>query len=272
MYDPGGVCLGQRVCHRQGVLQRFRRRQTPPRDRSVQRLAVHVLHGDKQLAVGFIDIVDMNDIRMIQRGCGLRFLHEAPPPVRVAQRLRQQYLQRHIPVQVPVARLVHRAHTALPQAVHDLEVSDAAANHPRIGIIVSRSAYSVPDRTIQQAFRRLIEQRGHLAPQFRIASASPIQESGLIRNGKFQCFVIKLFNKLPALAVHWDPGDYSSLTRSPTRAARQSGIVGRRHVSIGRPGHRKVADAPPWPGNRELPNGPSSLPVPSAGSHPAARA
>ena len=185
MNDPGRVGLGQRVCHRQGVLQRFGRRQTPPRDRPVQRLTVHVLHGDKQLAVGFIDIVDMNDIRVIQRGCRLGFLHESPPPVRVAQRLRQQYLQRHIPVQVAVARLVHRAHSALPQAVHDLEVSDAAADHERIGIIVSRSVDGVPNRTIQQPFRRLIEQRGHLPAQFRIAPANPIQEAGLIRTREF---------------------------------------------------------------------------------------
>ena len=155
-----------------------------------------------------IDIVNMNDVRVIERRSRLGLLHEPAAAIRVGQRLRQQHLERHIAIQVAVARLVDRAHPAFSQPVHNFEMSDRPADHAVIENIVSRSAHRLPDRTIQHSFGGLIEQRRHLDPQIVVAAARPVEEGALLSARTFQGFVIELFDALPALPVHGDRGDY----------------------------------------------------------------
>ena len=194
-----------------GVPQSFLKRQPLPRDRPIQRLAGDILHGDIQLAIRLIDIVNMNNVRVIERRSRLGFLHETPAPIPVGHRLRQQHLERHVAVQVAVAGLVHRAHPAFSQPVHNFEVSDRPADHAVDAVfenIVSRSAHRLPDRLIEHTFGRLIEQRRHLDPQVVVAAARPVEEGALLSARTFQSFVIELFDALPALPVHGDRGDY----------------------------------------------------------------
>ena len=41
-------------------------------------LPAHVLHHDEVAAVGRLDLVNGDDVGMVERGGGLRFLHEPP--------------------------------------------------------------------------------------------------------------------------------------------------------------------------------------------------
>jgi len=98
-------------------------------------------------------------------------------------------------------------------------MSDRPADHAVIEDIVSRAAYRLPDRAIEYAFRRLIEQRRHLDPQIVVAAARPVEEGTLLSARMFQGFVIELFDALPALLVYGDRGDYIRLVHVIRSAA-----------------------------------------------------
>jgi len=50
---------------------------------SSSRLTGHVLHGDEVDAVGLVDVIDRDDVRVIERRRCLRFLDEAALSLRV---------------------------------------------------------------------------------------------------------------------------------------------------------------------------------------------
>ena len=59
------------------------------------------------------DVVHRQNIGVIERGGGARFLLEAPQPVRIGRKARGQHLNRHIATEPRIARtidLVHAAH------------------------------------------------------------------------------------------------------------------------------------------------------------------
>jgi hypothetical protein len=46
---------------------------------------VHVLHDDEVKLAGGLDLVDRDDVRVVEGGGGLGFLHEPTPAILVAQ-------------------------------------------------------------------------------------------------------------------------------------------------------------------------------------------
>ena len=62
-----------------------------------------MLHDDEGDAIALADVVDGGHIRMVQRGCGLRFAREALHAVRVRRELSGQDFQRDGPVQSRIA-------------------------------------------------------------------------------------------------------------------------------------------------------------------------
>ena len=74
---PGRVRRGQRIRDLDGVLQRLAQPHPLARDQLVERLALHVLHGDEVDAVRLVDVVDRDDVGVVERGGGLGFLDEA---------------------------------------------------------------------------------------------------------------------------------------------------------------------------------------------------
>jgi hypothetical protein len=67
---------------------------------------------------------------MIQRRCGLGFLHQAPLPFRVGGFLQRQHLERDETVEVWVSRaLCTIAHAAFAELRFDSVVADRLANH-----------------------------------------------------------------------------------------------------------------------------------------------
>ena len=77
-----------------------------------QRLAIDKLHRDEMHAFSFANLIDVSDVRMIQRGRGLRLLNEAPHSIGVSREIRRQNFERDIAIELVVARAKHFAHSA----------------------------------------------------------------------------------------------------------------------------------------------------------------
>ncbi len=77
-------------------------------ERTVQRGALHVL--EHQIAGA--DIVDLADVRMIQRRNCPRLLLEAADAIRVGGKRLGENLDRHVATKTRVARAIHLAHAA----------------------------------------------------------------------------------------------------------------------------------------------------------------
>lgn len=59
-----------------GHLQRFAQPHSIAGNQLVQCYPIHILHGNEVDSVGFIDVINGDDVRMVQRGGGLGFQHE----------------------------------------------------------------------------------------------------------------------------------------------------------------------------------------------------
>ena len=100
--------------------------------RCVQRLAVDVLHRDVALAVWRLaELVDVADVRMIQRRGGAGFLLEPRKPVGFCGDLGKQHLQRDAAIQLPIAREIYLPHATRAEQVNNLETAELRAGRQR---------------------------------------------------------------------------------------------------------------------------------------------
>ena len=72
----------------------------------LQSLPGNVLHGDEMNALHFIDIVNDDDARMIERGCGLCLEDKAVPAFRIGNLLLGKDFYGHETVQMQIARFI----------------------------------------------------------------------------------------------------------------------------------------------------------------------
>src|SRR6185436_8665007 len=100
-----------------------------------QLLAAYELHGDEADAVGFVDLVDDGDVRMLERGRGARFLDEALPARGVGDELGRKDLQRDVPAQAHVSRAVDDPHPAAADFLDDLIVRDGPSDQRHAAIL-----------------------------------------------------------------------------------------------------------------------------------------
>ena len=77
MHDAGVVRHLQRVGHLHGVLEHLRHAQAALGNQVHEGLALHPLHHHQRIRAVVENVVNGDDIGMIQRGRGLRFLQEA---------------------------------------------------------------------------------------------------------------------------------------------------------------------------------------------------
>src|SRR5712692_3504816 len=78
-------------------------------------------------AVGFIDIVNRDDVGMIQSGSGLGFLREARSALGISELIRRQNFDRHKAIEACVPGLIDHTHPA--QFLEDLVVRNNASKH-----------------------------------------------------------------------------------------------------------------------------------------------
>ena len=93
----------------------------------IEALALHQLHYERGDATAFFEAIDRGDVRMIQRGQGLRFTLEARQAVcSVRERLGQD-LDRDVAIQLCIARAKDMAHTPFADLGGDFIDAEARA-------------------------------------------------------------------------------------------------------------------------------------------------
>ena len=112
MHDPGFVGARKAV----GDLGREREeaadRKRPFHDELAQRPARDELHRDVRRGLGMADLIDRDDVWMVQRRGGPRFLLEAIEPAGVRRYFGGQHLEREFAAELRVARPIDLAHAA----------------------------------------------------------------------------------------------------------------------------------------------------------------
>ena len=130
--DAARVRLGEPVENLRSDANGFLDRHGPTFDPFPKSLPVTVGHGDERPTVfGLADLVDRADVGVIQSGRGPGFPQKASLGSLFSAEVRRQELQRHEPVQLEVPGLVDHSHTALAEALEDLEMRDRLADHPQ---------------------------------------------------------------------------------------------------------------------------------------------
>ena len=114
MDDALVVGVLQRLTDRWNDGERLLRRQRSFLEHIAEIHPVHVFHYDVVEPVGFAEIMDRHDVRVVHLRQGLGFPFEAFCESRIAVPLACQHLDRHDAVERLLPRLVNDAHTAAP--------------------------------------------------------------------------------------------------------------------------------------------------------------
>jgi hypothetical protein len=115
-----------------------------------KRLSVDVLHDDEGDAIALADVVNGGHVRMVQRGCGLRFAREAVHAVHVRRELFGQDFQGDGPVQSRIAREVDLSHSAGTEQRQDLVVTDGFPDEVRLTRRTRRGGRDVHRRPLHE--------------------------------------------------------------------------------------------------------------------------
>src|SRR5215813_9604029 len=78
-----------------------------------QRHAVDELHGNEVDIITPTNLVNVRNVRMIERGSSLCLLNKSPHPFLISRKISWQNLQRHLAIEFGVLRQIHFAHSAL---------------------------------------------------------------------------------------------------------------------------------------------------------------
>jgi hypothetical protein len=132
MQDSLLVRGGQAVCDLGRKVERRAHREGAARQPGAQRLPVEQLRHDVGGAIEDADVVDREDVRMIQRGCGARFLLEALQPARIGGCVRGQNLDRDVTTGSRIPAAIDLAHASRAEQRVDLvwtEVDTGCQRH-----------------------------------------------------------------------------------------------------------------------------------------------
>ena len=108
--DARRVRGGERIRDLDGVTQRVGQPQPLLRNQRVHRAPLDQLHRQVVGAIGRPDVEDGDDVRVMELGGELRFLHEPAAALGVRDELRRQHFQRHLPIEPLVPGLIDLAH------------------------------------------------------------------------------------------------------------------------------------------------------------------
>ncbi len=112
MHDTRAMGDLQSFCDFNSNLQQLRERQRAPAQAIGERLAVEELHNQEVGAVLRTDVVQMTDVRMIQRGNGTSFAFETLLEFRIGGKMSGENLDGDCAIKARVFRPVHLAHSA----------------------------------------------------------------------------------------------------------------------------------------------------------------
>jgi hypothetical protein len=129
MDDAGSMRGCQRVRDLDGVLQRVSDPEPRASDDNSQGRTGHVFHRDEVRPAVLADVVDGDDVGMVQRGGGARFLDESLAAFRARCALGPEQLDGDRPAEARVDGAVDGSHPALAERLDDLVVRDGFGWH-----------------------------------------------------------------------------------------------------------------------------------------------
>ncbi len=175
------------------------------RDQSVQRLAFHQLHGEEVAVALLLDGEQGHHIGVAERRNGARFALETLEPVGVPSHCRWQDLEGHLPPELRILGLVHRAHAALADDTEDPVAPEGGAEERVVSPIRGRRGGG---RGLRLRFPVLAlpvvldQQRLDLATQLGVVAAGLGEVVGaLLRPPAADCHK-QLLHPTPPLGVH----------------------------------------------------------------------
>ncbi len=108
------------LCDAEGILDRAPHRQRSSLQLFPERHALEKFADQKRCAVVCSDVVDSQNVGVVQRGDGARFLLDTPQPVCVLRQRLRQHLDRHVAPEPRVSCAVHFPHASGAQRRDDL--------------------------------------------------------------------------------------------------------------------------------------------------------
>ena len=106
VHDPVLVSVAKRLRDSGSKLERLARRERFARHAFGEASPAEKLHRDKEDAVGFVDLMDDADVRMLEGSGGGGFLHESLTALGLLDEIRRQDFQRYLAVELLVAGAV----------------------------------------------------------------------------------------------------------------------------------------------------------------------
>ena len=128
MDDALGVTRSQRVGDLNADIEDLLQLHRPAQHALLQADAFQPLHHDEGMAVGVLNVVDGADAGVVKLRGGAGFPEEAVERVAVVHHLGRNELQRHVPSQARVFRVVHSAHPAATEFRNNAVVGNGLAN------------------------------------------------------------------------------------------------------------------------------------------------
>ena len=125
MHHPVGMRVRKRVRDLAAEAQDLLGRQGSAGQPRAQGLALDQLHGDVDVPVGFADLVDRADVRMIELRRQPRLAQQPRARRGIGERRGRQDLERDVAVEPRVTGPVHLAHATRTDKAYDLERTDA---------------------------------------------------------------------------------------------------------------------------------------------------
>src|SRR5262245_33717071 len=107
------VCSLQRFADAPGYVQRFIHRNSATTETLRERVALDEFEDEIAGTVGFLDIVDRSNVRMIQRSEQFRLALKPARAIRISREFFGKYLYRHFALQLQIAGAIHLSHAAL---------------------------------------------------------------------------------------------------------------------------------------------------------------
>lgn len=127
--DAGVVGLGQALGDLEGDLDRPQQVELAVGDELTDGPAVDVFHGDEQVPVDFVDVVDLGDGRMGDGRGGPGLEEKAAPPLGIRDEAGRDHLEGHQAVETGVAGPVDDPHAALAELGFDPVMLESCSDH-----------------------------------------------------------------------------------------------------------------------------------------------
>ncbi len=118
------VCLVERVGYLGRYVDYLRGRERLPLYYLIQRFTFDILHRYEGHAFRLVDLVDVRNVRVRERGRGLRFQDEAAHLAVVVSHLGREDFKGHSSFKFRVTREVNFAHSALPNLRADFVLGE----------------------------------------------------------------------------------------------------------------------------------------------------